>query len=224
MGIQQGLSTTISRLSDQNYDQSFTFYRFWFDVAKTHSEIPPDQILDAIWNNRGAHLVPAHGKFIHPTALLSLRFAGDAESDSILAPHSVGLRTRLCARFLKEFFEDSMTHVEYEDEHRWRNGWEQFYIYTNFVAHLANLGYVDESVIRGHILQSLTSHPKLYSHQADGLIILFKLAGATFEKYVDSSVVDRCFELLEGHYRTNTVKRPLVQVRVVSRNEGLRSG
>ena len=113
MGIQNGLSTTISRLSDQNYDQSFAFYRFWFDIAHTHSEIPPDQILDVIWDNRWANDVrPSHGKFIHPTALLYLRFAGDAESDSILAPHSVGLRTRLCARFLKQFFEDSMTHVE----------------------------------------------------------------------------------------------------------------
>ena len=54
-------------------------------------------------------MIPGHGKFIHPTALLVLRFAGDVESDSILAPHSVGLRNRLCARFFREFFEDSMT-------------------------------------------------------------------------------------------------------------------
>ena len=33
----------------------------------------------------------------------------------------------------------------------------------------------------------------------DALIILFKLAGATFEAYADPSVVDRCFELLKGH-------------------------
>ena len=39
----------------------------------------------------------------------------------------------------------------------------------------------------------------MYDHQADALIILFKLAGATFEAYADPSVVDRCFELLQGH-------------------------
>ena len=72
------------------------------------------------------------------------------------------------------------------------------YFCVNFIAHLANLERVDESVICDDILQSLTSHPKLYNHQADGLIILFKLAGAAFEKYEDPLVVDRCFELLEG--------------------------
>ena len=94
--------------------------------------------------------------------------------------------------------------MEYEDRHRWESGWEQFYTYANFVAHLVNLGHVEEPVVRGHILQSLTSHRKLYTHQADGLIILFKLAGATFQKYADPSVVDRCFEFLEGHFRNIT--------------------
>ena len=68
------------------------------------------------------------------------------------------------------------------------------------------------------------SHRKLYTHQADGLLILFKLAGATFEKYGDPSNVDHCFELLGGHYKNNIVKEPLVQMRMVSRNEGLCSG
>ena len=223
MGIQQGLSTTIRELSDQNYDQSLTLYRFWFNVAQAHSEIPPDQILDAIWDKRGTSVIqPGSGILIHPTAFLTLRFAGDVESDSILAPHNVGLQIRLCARFLKEFFEESMTwHVGYYDGSWLGSNWEQFYIHTNFVAHLANLGCVNESVIHDDILQSLTSHPKLYNHQADGLIILFKLAGATFEKYADPSVVDRCFELLQSQYGNNAVKRPLIQVRVVSRNEGL---
>ena len=54
-------------------------------------------------------------------------------------------------------------------------------------------------MIRDHILQSLISHPKLYDHQADALIILLKLAGATFAAYADPSVVDRCFELLKHH-------------------------
>ena len=223
MSIQRSLSSTISRLSDQNYDQSFAFYRFWFDIAHTHSEIPPDQILDTIWDNRGAGpgIQPGHTQFIHSTAFLVLRFAGDAESDSILGPHSVGLRSRLCTRYLKQFFEDSMMHVEYPQRNAWGSDWEHSYGYATLVAHLANLGYVDESVIRGHILQSLTSHQQLYNHQADALVILFELAGATFEKYADPSVVDRCFELLEGHCKYDAVKGPPVQVRVVLRNEGL---
>jgi len=82
----------------------------------------------------------------------------------------------------------------------------------NFIARWANLGFVKEAVIRDHILQSLISHPKLYDHQADALIILFKLAGATFETYADPSVVDRCFQLLQGHYTRNSEKRKMVQV------------
>ena len=92
---------------------------------------------------------------------------------------------------------------------------EQFLADANFVAHWVNLGYVGESPVRNHILQSLISHPALYEHQADALIILFKLAGATFEKYVEPSVVDRCFELLKGYYGANSVKGQPVQVRVV---------
>ena len=97
---------------------------------------------------------------------------------------------------------------------------EQFLADANFVAHWVNLGYVEESAIRNHILQALISHPKLYDHQAGALIILFKLAGATFQKYADPSVVDRCFELLEAHYDDRrSAHGLLVQVRVVSRNE-----
>ena len=50
----------------------------------------------------------------------------------------------------------------------------------NLIACWANLGFVEESVIHNHLLQSLISHPKLYNHQAYALIILFRLAGATF--------------------------------------------
>ena len=70
---------------------------------------------------------------------------------------------------------------------------------VNLIAHWANLGFVEEAAIHNDILQSLISHPKMWDHQADALLILFKLAGATFETYADPSVVDRCFELLKGH-------------------------
>ena len=96
-------------------------------------------------------------------------------------------------------------------------GW-RYYDYwsavdSNLIARWANSGHVDQATIRNHILQSLISHPKLYDHQADALIILFKIAGATFEAYADPSVVDRCFELLKNYYDRNSVKGRLVQVR-----------
>ena len=74
--------------------------------------------------------------------------------------------------------------------------------------------------------QSLISQPALWDHQADALIILFKLAGATFEAYADPSVVDRCFELLKGKYQSGDgyhgprVKRGLIQVRTPCEEKG----
>ena len=72
---------------------------------------------------------------------------------------------------------------------------------------------MEEITIRSRILQSLISHPELYYHQADALLILFKLAGATFEAYADVSVVDRCFELLKDHCDMYRTKMKLLGVR-----------
>ena len=56
--------------------------------------------------------------------------------------------------------------------------------------------------------------PKLYNDRADALIILLKLAGATFGEYPDPWVVDRCFELLKSRYGRDLMKGKLVQVRM----------
>ena len=193
--INKSLGLAIHQLSDANYAHSLAFYRFWLDIGQTYHPFPSDQIIDAIWNNRGTNLSlidPAKGKLIHSTAHLILRFASDAESDHLLAPHNSGLQNRLCARILREFFSGNLRSARSEQA-------VNFYADVNLIAHWANLGYVEEAAIRNHILQSLISHSKLYDHQADALIILFKLAGATFEAYADPSVIDRCFELLKDH-------------------------
>jgi len=181
-------------LSDENYDKSFAFYRFWCETGAAYLETPSDKIFDAIWNRRGARSLidPSSGKLFHTCAHLIVRFAKDAESDHILASHSSGLQDRLCARTLRVFTTENLMIVRHSRDTT------SFYADVNLVAHWANLGYVEEAAIRDHILQSLISHPNLYEHQAFALIILFKLAGATFEAYVDPSVVDRCFEHLNA--------------------------
>ena len=205
--IDGGLGSAVGALSDQNYAQSLDFYRFWFGVAQAHYQVPSDQIFDAIWKNRGTTGINSdYGPLFHSTAHLILRFAGDAELDHALAPHSSGLQSRLCTRSLQEFFSKNMKLVRH-------GGWadptiSEFYASATFIAHLANLGYIEESTIRTHILQSLISHPRLYDHQADAIIILFKLAGTTFGAYADSSVVDRCFELLKDHNYNPPNKNP----------------
>ena len=194
--IGEALGFVFGELSDHNYERSLDFYRFWCGTGQTHLQIPSDQIFDAIWNNRAvwSSIDPRSAQLIHTAANLILRFASDAESDRVLAPYSSGLRDRLCAGSLREFSSNNLMAARYG-----RDAVGNFYADTNLIAHWVNLGYVDEATIRDHILQSLVSHPKLYDHQADALIILFKLAGPTFEAYADPSVVDRCFELLKGH-------------------------
>ena len=159
---------------------------------------PPDQTFEVIWNNRAvsSSIDPGSGRLIHPTAHLIVRFASDAESGHLLVPRISGLQSRLRARSLREFFSNNVKTV-------WSgsrgNASDNFYADNNLIAHWANLGYVEEAAIRDHILQSLISRQKLSDHQADALIILFKLAGATFEAYADLSVVGRCLQLLQDH-------------------------
>ena len=196
--LQRALGPVVGQLSDQNYAHSTTFYHLWFDIGQTYPQTPSDQISDTIWNSRGTGSININfGPFFHSTAHLITRFASDAESNHLLAPHNSGLQSRLSMRTLHEFFKNNLRFV------RGFTGIVDFYTDANLIAHWANLGYVEEAAIHNHILQSLISHPKLYTHQADALVILFKLAGATFEAYADPSVVDRCFELLKGHSYTS---------------------
>jgi hypothetical protein len=211
--IQWSLESVVRKISDENYEQSFACCRFWFDIAQTYHHIPPDLLFNAILNNRGSAIKGEHGEFIHPTAHLIFRFASDAESDPILAPHSAGLQSRLCARILQEFFSGNPGYIRGMEARSWDDSARQFYATTQLIARWANLGYVEEAAVRSHILQSLISHPNIHDHQADALITLFGLAGATFEVYVDPSVVNRCFELLKDHCSREPVGRETADVR-----------
>ena len=222
--VDKALGLVIRNLSNQNYVQSLARYRFWLDIGRIYYQIPSDQILNVIWSNRVATsplLDPGGGQLIHSNAHLILRFARDAESGNILVPHSSGLQSRLCARSLREFFSNNVETVwSGLVDNKWDRA-DSFHADTNLIAHWANLGYIEETVIRDHILQSLISQSALWDHQADALVILFKLAGATFGAYADPSVVDRCFQLLndhflklDGRYGRNSARKGLMQVRV----------
>ena len=211
--IQKGLGILISGISEQNYDESFANYRLSFEIIQTYSQRYPDLIFDSLFDNRGTQgIEDDFNKLIHSNAHLIIRLAGDAESDSTLGPYAIGLQNHLRTKIQQEFFESgigiiqSMASPGYTFPYR-------FVADVNFIAHWVNLGYVEESAIRNHILQSLITHPaNLYHQQGLALIVLFSLAGATFEKYVNSSVIDRCFERLKGRYGGNN---QVVQVRVI---------
>ena len=227
--IEKGLSLVFHKLSDENYEQSLAFYRLWFEIQRTYPKIPFDQISDDIWRCRGSGVplgAPEHGELLHPTVHLVLRLARDMEADRILGPSCASLQSRLCSGTLQNFFENNVAGVGHKDKldekHRCRKDIyhsevnetmrinHQSVVDSNLIAQWANSGYVAEAAIRNHILQSLVSFPKLYDHQADAIIILFKTAGATFEAYADPSVVDRCFELLKDHYHRDSGKGTLV--------------
>ena len=222
--IQEALGLLVRDISEKNYDQSLAYYRLWSEISQTYSQSHPDGVFDSICDNRNSSAIDSgSGKIIHPTAHLILRFASDAESDGVLAPQSVGLQSRLCDRTLRDFFEKNMVNVWSVARKCWDDYSHDFLSHANFIAHWTNMGYVEEAAIRDHILQSLISHPILYHHQANALIILFKLAGMTFAKYADPAVVDRCFELLKDYRHRNPkyAASVLILVCVVPRSERL---
>ena len=198
--IEEVLGSLIKNLSEKNYERSFAQYRFLIEIARTCSQIPSDLILNTIWKQISNRQLPSHsGQYyyiLYPTSPLVLRFASDAESDNILAPHTAGLRSCLCTNTLRQFYDHWLGVI-----YRGCAPSADFLLDANLIAHTVNLGYVDETVIRGHILQFLTrTPPPTPPHfQETALFVLFKIAGATFDAYTDSSVVDRCFELLKGY-------------------------
>ena len=193
--LRETLSDLTKGLSEENYDASLIQYRFWLNVGIAHGHIG-DQLkvaYDANWITRSDQL--EQGKPIHPGARLFARFLRDIEADGTMPGQVLGLE-RNCGERMDSFFEDNLSLTRSQPNLQQVN---PFLTRTNRIASWANLGYMEEVVLRDWILQSLISSSKFYDHQADALIVLFRLAGATFEAYVDSSVIDRCFELLKSH-------------------------
>ena len=193
--LRETLSDLTKGLSEENYDASLAQYRFWLNVGIAHGHIN-DQLkvaYDANWITRSDQL--EQGKPIHPGVRLFARFLKDLEADGTIPGQVSGLK-RNCADRMDAFFEDNLSLTRSQPNRQQVNS---VLTRTNRIASWANLGYMEEVVLRDRVLQSLISSSKFYDHQADALIVLFRLAGATFEAYVDSSVIDRCFELLKSH-------------------------
>ena len=220
------LRDLICNLSEENYDETFAKYRLWLDIGITHGYLnDKDQVANDIGRILQSNLLrPDNGELIHPAIHLYLRFVRDIEADPTMSAQVPKLARSFEAAVDRRFGEnlsiadlDDMVEREQHqcggDVYLLAQERVAFAEQINFVACWANLGYVKKVVIRDHILQSLTSLPKLYDHQADAIIILFKIAGATFGTIADHSVVDRCLELLKNHSSNNTSRSRLVQVR-----------
>jgi hypothetical protein len=221
--VLQGLACN---LSEENYDETFAQYRLWLDIGITHGHLnDQDQVANDVRGIMHSSLLkPDNGDFIHPAVHLYHRFVRDIEVDPTMSAQVPKL-ARSFEAAVDRCFEQNLSIVGIQDmvereQYRYSSDIErlgrervEFARQINLVACWANLGYVKRVVIRDHILQSLTSLPKLYNHQADAIIILFKTAGATFGTFADPSLVDRCLELLKNHYSNNASRSLLVQVR-----------
>jgi len=195
--IQQTLRCLVDRLSEKNYDRSSAQYRFLLDVGITHGRVDRNDVC----NDIGRIAQPGRFKdsLNNPTTQLLIRFIEDIEADQKTSRHALKLHERLSTSALDDFFSQNLNIMGNFDPMTWAT-WATFLTNANLIARWANLGYIEEETIRNRILQSLINHPEPLANQADALIILFSVAGATFGAYADPSTVDRCFELLRCVY------------------------
>ena len=192
------LQKLVGNISEQNYDETLAQYCFWLDLGTAHGHIHKDQVDSDAWRIAWSNPSVNDGiQLVHPTLGLFFQFIGDME-DKIESQCASDYHKKRCTEVVAECLEQNLGIVE--------SGWHAgtFLTKINLIARWANFGYVEEAVIRNHILQSLSSHPKLHKHQADALIILFRLAGATFNAYVEPSTFERCFQLLQGRYHNTS--------------------
>lgn len=202
--VEKALGSLVSALSNDNYEQVLARYRLWLEIEQTHSQSISDLIFDTVRKNRRTKF--SSSTLIYPSASLVIRFADDIEADRTFASHSAGLRNRLCADVLRDFFHGDLGIAYYNLTST------EFHKDANLIAYCVNLGHIEEATIRNHILQQLISHRKLFEHQAEALYILFKIAGATFCAYTCPETVDSCFERLTGCWRDNSERKVLLQV------------
>jgi hypothetical protein len=215
MKISSFLNKLVLGLSEKNYDQTLSDYRLWMGIGVTHGWIPDDQLYNDILASMKPELVvPSSLQLIHSTSHLLLRFITDVGHDPVLSAYVSGTHERLCHQSLKNFFTINLGFILGGD----RPILELPRLYTdvNFLAHWANLGYLNVEDVQNHILQSLTFKSTLRTHQVNSLGVLLKIAGATFAAYVDPSVMDRCCNTLKSaNLGSIWVAAGLIKVRVL---------
>ena len=212
-------------LSEENYDSTFSAYRFWIKLGAAHGGVSNHQLYNDILSSASAtsniiklewkHVqyssssqYTGTGQLIHSNVHLLLRFITDAELDPTLSTYAIGLHDRLCRESLEQFFRQTLDYISGEATS------PEFYTRVNLIAHWVNLGYVPLKDVRDHILQSLTLQPTVYPHQLNSLMILLKISGATFAAHVDPSVMDRCLDLLgPSNLNNKMVLTELAEVR-----------
>ena len=214
MGISWPLTKLLYDLSEENYDRTFSAYRYWIGLEDVHGSVLNDKLYDILDNTKPDLIVPSRvqvgphyfgsppqyteeGKLIHSNVHLLLRFITDAEVDPALSTYAIGLHDRLCRESLEQFLRQILDYIPGAWEGPTSEKLCEFYTRVNLIAHWINLGYVGLEDVKDHILQSFIFQPTVHTHQLNSLMILLKISGATFAAYVDPSVMDSCCDLLK---------------------------
>ena len=196
MGISSFFRKLLHDLSEDNYEQTVFDYRFWMKFVAAHGWIRDDRLYDDIQVSIKQDLVyPKTKHLIHPTSHLLIRLLTDVGADPVLSTYASSAHDQLCRVSLRDFVDDNLDIMLGRTLYDWELC--RFYTNTNFLAHWINLGHLTVEDVRDRILQSLTSKPTVHPHQLNSLMILLKTSGATFAAYVDSSVMERCYDLLK---------------------------
>ena len=216
MSISNFLEQLVLGLSEENYDQTLSDYRFWMKIGAAHGWIPSHQLSNDIAASTKPHLVdPFRGQLIHSTSHLLLQFITDVGRDPVLSTYASGAHEQRCHRSLSNFLANNLDFIPRNNNMSWAE-LRSFYTNANFLAHWANLGYLDVEDIKYHILQSLTFQPTVHSYQLNSLGIFLKISGATFAAHVDPSVMDRCCDILKSaDLGDSYVAAELVKVRIL---------
>ena len=227
MEISTFLTKLLYDLSEENYDHTFSAYRFWTELGTARGGMPGDQLYNDVLNSIKPNLIQASyheltqtntrpdwvGPFVGHTRTNAHSYPGSMQGFSGKLIHD---DVPLLLRFISDVELDPAFSAYATGLHDrlCRESLErffpsslgpgaqsyqfcEFYTKVNLIAHWVNLGHVQLEDVRDRILQSLTLQPTVHPHQLNSLMILLKISGATFAAYVDPSVMDRCCDLLK---------------------------
>ena len=123
------LMKLLSSLSEENYDRTFSAYRFWIKAGAAHGGVSNHQLYNDIlsgtstkpelittpWRERKTvkyvTTFTARGQLMHSNVHLLLRFITDAELDPVLSTYAIGLHDRLCRESLEQFFRQILDYI-----------------------------------------------------------------------------------------------------------------
>lgn len=209
MRISPLLSKLVSNLSEKNYEQTLSDYRFWTKIGATHGWISDAQLENDIKANMNPGLVdPQWASLIHPTSRLLPKFITDVEPNRGSSTHN-----RLCRSTLEDFFADVLDRNSRPFGTRDQ---QRFYTNATFLAHWVNLGYPSAEDVRDHILQSLILRRPVPPPTLGSLLVLLKIAGATFAAYANPSAMDSCLTILKSTDSSDQILSKYTKVRVLA--------